>query len=156
METRNVLPADVRRELAAALQPILAEAIDLERQAKQAHWNVKGPGFYGRHKLFDELHELAEDWIDLVAERIAQLGHLTEGTLQRAAELTRLPVFPLGLTSERDNLEQLAKALSAFTAHTREVLKKSEELGDPIAADILTEVTRGAEKYLWFVEAHLG
>ncbi|MBT9252666.1 MAG: DNA starvation/stationary phase protection protein Dps [Brockia lithotrophica] len=135
---------------------MLAEAIDLERQAKQAHWNVKGPGFYGQHKLFDELHELAEEWIDLVAERIAQLGHLTEGTLQRAAELTRLPEFPLGLTSERDNVEQLAKALAAFTAHTREVLKKSEELGDPITADILTEVTRGAEKYLWFVEAHLG
>jgi len=52
-KTKNDLPEKVRTQIAALLQERLAEAVDLVTQAKQAHWNVKGPNFIALHQLFD-------------------------------------------------------------------------------------------------------
>ena len=46
----------------------------MQTQCKQAHWNVKGPSFIGLHKLFDDVNEDVESYVDLIAERIVQLG----------------------------------------------------------------------------------
>ena len=43
--TKNTLPQSIRLQSVELLNRNLASAIDLERQAKQAHWNVKGPNF---------------------------------------------------------------------------------------------------------------
>jgi starvation-inducible DNA-binding protein len=52
--TKNDLPAPVRKRVAEILNARLADAIDLALQAKQAHWNVKGPQFIALHELFDQ------------------------------------------------------------------------------------------------------
>ena len=72
--TKNDLPEDKRVEVIGLLNQRLAEAIDLQTQCKQAHWNVKGPSFIGLHKLFDEVNEDVETYVDLIAERVVQLG----------------------------------------------------------------------------------
>lgn len=48
--------------------------MDLETQAKQAHWNVKGLNFVALHKLFAEINEDVEEYVDRTAERVVQLG----------------------------------------------------------------------------------
>ena len=65
----------------ASYRARLADRIDLMHQAKQAHWNVKGPSCIALHKLFDEVVDAAEDSMDLLAERVVQLGGTAEGTL---------------------------------------------------------------------------
>jgi starvation-inducible DNA-binding protein len=52
-ETRNALAHTTRRSVIEMLNEHLADAIDLQLQAKQAHWNIKGPNFVGLHELFD-------------------------------------------------------------------------------------------------------
>ena len=52
--TRNNLPKADRVQVAELLNRRLADALDLQSQCKQAHWNVKGPNFIALHKLFDE------------------------------------------------------------------------------------------------------
>ncbi len=54
LPTQNNLPELTRREIIELLNRQLADAIDLGLQAKQAHWNVKGPHFVGLHELFDK------------------------------------------------------------------------------------------------------
>jgi Ferritin-like domain len=54
-KTKNDLPEKTRTEVIAILNARLADSIDLMHQAKQAHWNVKGPSFIALHKLFDEI-----------------------------------------------------------------------------------------------------
>jgi len=54
-ETMNDLPESVRSQVSDLFNNRLAEAIDLQTQVKQAHWNVKGPQFIALHKLFDEI-----------------------------------------------------------------------------------------------------
>lgn len=67
----------------------LADASDLLSQVKQAHWNVKGPAFWQLHRLFDEVAEQADGWIDELAERITALGGYARGTVRMAAAARR-------------------------------------------------------------------
>jgi starvation-inducible DNA-binding protein len=75
-------------ELNGLMNQRLASAVDLQTQMKQANWNVKGPSFIGLHKLFDEVDEAVESYVDMIAERIVQLGGIAEGTA-RVAEMNR-------------------------------------------------------------------
>src|SRR5712692_8524672 len=58
--TKNDLPAMTRADVIVILNARLADSIDLMHQAKQAHWNVKGPSFMALHTLFDEVVDAAE------------------------------------------------------------------------------------------------
>ena len=60
-ETLNDLPESARAQVIDLLNERLADAIDLQTQMKQAHWNVKGPQFIALHKLFDEIDEAVEE-----------------------------------------------------------------------------------------------
>jgi Ferritin-like domain len=67
--TRLDLADRVRKGAGALLQARLSDALDLETQTKQAHWNVPGPTFFQLHLLFDKLHDECEEIVDVVAER---------------------------------------------------------------------------------------
>ena len=40
-------------------------------------------------------------------------------------------------------------------AAARKGIDQANDLGDPDTADLFTEVSRGIDKWLWFVEAHV-
>src|SRR5712691_5944582 len=155
-QTKNDLSAHTRAEVIEILNARLADSIDLMHQAKQAHWNVKGPSFIALHRLFDEVVDAAEDYMDLLAERVVQLGGTAEGTIQVATARTGLKEYPLTLAEERDHVEALASALAAYGTSVRRAIEQTDARGDRDTADIFTEISRGVDKYLWFVEAHLG
>jgi starvation-inducible DNA-binding protein len=151
--TKNDLSPSTRGQVAALLNQRLADCIDLQTQCKQAHWNVKGPTFIALHKLFDEVNEEVEEYVDLLAERIVQLGGVAEGTAREVASRSRLEEYP-DLVKGQEHVDALSSALATFGHGTRVAINEADELGDPATADILTEVTRGIDKWLWFVEAH--
>jgi starvation-inducible DNA-binding protein len=155
-QTKNALPAHTRAEVIGILNARLADSIDLMHQAKQAHWNVKGPSFIALHKLFDEVVDAVEDSMDLLAERVVQLGGTAEGTIQVATARTGLKAYPLTLAEERAHVEALSSALAAYGTSVRQGIEQADARGDKDTADIFTEISRGVDKYLWFVEAHLG
>ena len=151
--TKNDLPAATRSQVAELLNARLADCIDLQTQCKQAHWNVKGPGFIGLHKLFDEINEAVEEYVDLLAERVVQLGGVAEGTARMVAARTTLSEYPM-VTDGEAHVDALSSALAGFGSGTRKAIGQVDELDDPDSADILTEISRGVDKWLWFVEAH--
>ena len=153
-ETENDIPLKRRLELNALMNQRLADAVDLQSQVKQAHWNVKGPNFIGLHKLFDEVDEAVESYVDLIAERIVQLGGIAEGTVRVAASRSRLPEYPLDIADGTAHVEALARALSTFGQTARTTIDETDALDDKDTADIFTEISRGIDKWLWFVEAH--
>ncbi len=149
------LSAPVREQMIALLNQTLANLADLYGQTKQAHWNVKGSAFYALHKLYDELAEELEDYIDTVAERITALGGLAAGTVRKAAEASQLLELPLetveGMALTRALVERYAQA----AAQVRSAIAQAEAAGDMGTADLFTEVVRGLDKALWFLEAHI-
>ena len=153
-ETENDPPEQPRSELNALMNHRLADAVDLQMQMKQAHWNVKGPHFIGLHELFDQIDEAVEAYVDLIAERIVQLGGIAEGTVRMAAERSRLEEYPLDIADGHAHVEAVSKALSTFGHEARKTIEEADELKDAATADIFTEISRGIDKWLWFVEAH--
>src|SRR2546421_9127238 len=101
-ETMNDLPENVRSQVSDLLNNRLAEAIDLQTQVKQAHWNVKGPQFIALHKLFDEINDAVVEYVDLLAERVVQLGGTAEGTARLVAERKRSEEHTSELQSRSD------------------------------------------------------
>ena len=154
--TKNDLPAPTRADVIVLLNARLADSVGLMHQAKQAHWNVKGPSFIALHTLFDAVVDAAEDSMDLLAERVVQLGGTAEGTIQVATARTGLKEYPLTLAEERGHVEALSSALAAYGASIRLAIEQTDTRGDTDTADICTEISRGVDQYLWFVEAHLG
>jgi starvation-inducible DNA-binding protein len=152
--TRNDLPEDLRRTLVALLNRHLADGLDLVLQAKQAHWNVKGPNFIALHELFDEVVEQALDYADEMAERAVELGGTALGTARVVAATSRLDEYPLDATSGTDHVKALADALARFGRAARSAIDTAAELGDADTADLFTEISRGIDKLLWKVEAH--
>src|SRR4029453_14705435 len=108
------MPEATRVEVARLLNQRLSDCIDLQMQCKQAHWNVKGPSFIALHKLFDEINEDVEEYVDLLAERVVQLGGTAEGTVEVVAERSSLADYPIGLTSGSEHVAALSDALSTF------------------------------------------
>ena len=143
-----------RRNVIVILNARLADAIDLQSQVKQAHWNVKGPSFIALHELFDKVDEAVEDYVDQIAERIVQLGGVAEGTVRVAAGRSRLEEYPLSIGDGMAHVEAVARALSTFAHEVRNTIDQADELADAGTADLFTEVSRGTDKWLWFVEAH--
>ena len=88
-DTRNDLAADVRSQMVELLNGRLADAIDLGTQAKQAHWNVKGPSFIALHELFDQVAEHVEDHIDTLAERVSPSAVARRARERAATQLAR-------------------------------------------------------------------
>jgi starvation-inducible DNA-binding protein len=152
--TKNDLPEEVRERVIGLLQASLADAADLQFQAKTAHWNVKGASFIALHELFDRAYAEAVVWTDDIAERIVQLGGVAEGTVQAIAGGTRLGPYPLGIRAGHDHVEAFSTALARFGAHVREAIDAADQAGDADTADLFTGVSRAVDKMLWFVEAH--
>ena len=153
-KTKNDIPENCRSELNALMNRRLASAVDLHTQMKQAHWNVKGPSFIGLHELFDKVDEAIESCVDMIAERIVQLGGIAEGTARVAASRSQLEEYPLTISDGLDHVEAAAEALSTFGRETRNTINEANELGDAVTAELFTEISRGIDKWLWFVEAH--
>ncbi len=152
--TKNDLHEGTRSKIIDMLNARLADAIDLQTQCKQAHWNVKGPSFISLHKLFDEINEDVEDYVDLVAERAVQLGGVAEGTARAIAKRSQLSEYGANGPDGREHVQALSSALAAFGKGVRAAIGKSTDLGDADTADVFTEISRGVDKWLWMVEAH--
>lgn len=153
-ETRNDLPQETRARMVTLLNACLADAIDLRTQMKVAHWNVKGPEFIALHKLFDDVASDVDEYVDLVAERAVQLGGTAEGTARQVAERSSLDEYG-GEGSAEQHVPSVADALADFGRTARQAIATASDAGDQDTADIFTEISRGVDKWLWFVEAHL-
>ena len=154
-KTKIDLPKDAREKLVEILNARLADALDLKSQAKQAHWNVKGIHFFQLHELFDQVSTEPEAFMDLIAERATTLGGTALGTVRVSAANSTLSEYPLEITEGRDHVDALSDALAQFGKKVRSNIDEAGELGDQSTADLFTEVSRGIDKLLWFVEAHI-
>jgi starvation-inducible DNA-binding protein len=152
--TKNSLSAANRKKIIAQLSPLLSDAQDLYSQTKQAHWNVRGANFIALHELFDKIAGEVNDAVDMIAERIAQLGGSPTGTIRVAAKQSRLKEYPLSISDGAKHIDALSSALAAFNAFMVQAIEDTDDLDDEITSDMCTQIARGFDQQLWFLEAH--
>jgi starvation-inducible DNA-binding protein len=153
--TRNDLSREAREEVVELLNQQLADTFDLYSQTKQAHWNVKGALFFQLHELFDKLATELAGYTDMIAERATTLGGLAQGTVRMSAANSQLAECELDVTDSLPTVEALAERYAALARSTRQAIESADGLDDADTADLFTEVSRGLDKALWFLEAHL-
>jgi len=155
LKTHNDLAAETREEMIKLLNQELADLSDLYSQTKQAHWNVKGEEFIALHKLFDEFAEDLAGYVDEIAERAVQLGGTAMGTNRMSAANTRLEEYPTEPMDSMGHVEALIERYAMAAASTRAAIDVAEEYDDMDTVDLFSEVSRGMDKWLWFLEAHV-
>ena len=155
MATRIDIKSRLRDSMIALLNQHLADTADLCSQVKQAHWNVKGPHFIALHELFDKLAEGLEEPVDDIAERVTALGGVARGTARIAAQASRLAEFPIDRVDGLKAVALLADRYAALAASTRNAIEVAGKEGDAGTSDLFTAISRGLDKALWFLEAHL-
>jgi len=154
--TRNDLKGKLRDSMTALLNRQLIDTLDLYTQVKQAHWNIKGPHFIALHELFDKLAEDLEGPVDDIAERVTALGGIARGTARMVARESRLPELPGDSFDGMAVVAALADRYAVLGASTRAAIETAGTAGDADTSDLFTGVSRGLDKALWFLEAHLG
>ncbi|MFO0931873.1 MAG: DNA starvation/stationary phase protection protein Dps [Planctomycetota bacterium] len=153
--TRNDLPAATREKTVKLLNGRLADALDLYHQAKQAHWNVKGPNFQALHAFFDELSAHALAHADELAERAVALGGIAEGRTPQVAKASTIPGFPASAVSGPEHLKAVIAGLATFAEACRKAIDTTDGWGDAVTADLLTGIVAAVDKDLWMAEANL-
>lgn len=153
MKTKTGHEKDIASSI-SVLEGCLSEAIDLMMQSKQAHWNVKSKNFMTLHLLFDEVAETTQKHVDLIAERIVQLGGVADGTVQTVVKRTKLPMYPLHIASGEEHIANIASALNHYRDTQRKGVIAAEEINDFGTSDILVKIGLDADKYYWMVSSH--
>lgn len=149
------LGAESLTPIVAALQPLTADLLSLYASAKLAHWNVRGPAFEPLHDRFGELADAVAGYADDVAERVAQLGDLAIGTPRQVVAAARLPEYPAATVDGLQHCAALADAIAEAVRLVDAARDVADDGGDPDTYDILTDVSRGLQKWGWKVGAHV-
>jgi starvation-inducible DNA-binding protein len=146
-----LLPADATRDIAAALNTLLADVFALYLKTKNFHWHVSGPHFRDFHILLDEQADQIYGSTDGIAERVRKLGATTIRSIGQIAKLQRVLdndadyVTPLDMLAElREDNIQLASRMRA--THTL-----CSEHHDMATTSMLEVWIDEAEKRTWFL-----
>jgi starvation-inducible DNA-binding protein len=139
-------------QLAANLQRVLVDLVELHLQGKQAHWNVIGSNFRDLHLQLDELVDAARDASDTIAERMRALDAVPDGRSDTVAATTSLPQFPVNEVTTGDVVD-LVTARTYATVDTIRGVHDAVDAVDPSTSDLLHEVIDSLEKLAWMIKS---
>ena len=150
------LSAQIRADMVAKLNQLLADSITLRDMYKKHHWQVSGPTFYQLHLLFDKHFGEQVELVDGLAERIQMLGGVSIAMAHDIAETTRLQRPPKGREEVPVIISRLLEAHKIILEDARKLAKKASDLGDDGTNDLLiSDVVRTNEMQVWFISEHL-
>ena len=149
------IPPEIRLYVIQLLQQTLACTVDLRSQIKQACWNVKGHDLVLLHALFATMATELDAYTDLVAERLVVLGGVAWGTARTAATQSRLPEYPGAIMDGDAHVRALAERFAPYATALRADIAHATEVEDAGSAAIYTDLSRGVDKRLGFLEAYL-
>src|SRR3984957_18653815 len=139
-------------ELAANLQRVLVDLVELHLQGKQAHWNVIGANFRDLHLQLDDLVDFAREASDTIAERMRALDAVPDGRSDTVAATTSLPRFPANEQSTTEVVGRITTRIYA-TVNTIRTVHDAVDSDDPATADILHTQIDALEKLAWLIKS---
>src|SRR3981081_2306519 len=118
LAARPDLASSATKDIAGAMNAILADVFALYLKTKNFHWHMSGPHFRDYHLLLDDQADQLYAMTDPIAERIRKLGGTTLRSIGHIARTQRVLdndaayVQPLDMLAElREDNKELAARL---------------------------------------------
>jgi starvation-inducible DNA-binding protein len=159
LKSRQASPLAVRtdlqraavKDIAAALNGLLADSFALYLKTKNFHWHVSGPHFRDYHLLLDEQAEQIFATTDVLAERVRKIGGTTLRSIGNIAKLQSIEDNDEDYVSPGDMLRELMSDNKAVIASMRQAHELCDKHEDVATASELEVFIDGAERRCWFL-----
>ena len=149
--TPTDLKPSATKDVAAALNLILADVFALYLKTKNFHWHMSGPHFRDYHLLLDEQADQIFAMTDPIAERVRKIGGLTIRSIGEVARLQRVLDNDAEYVQPIDMLSELRDDNKALAASFREAHGLCEEHEDIASASLIEVWTDETERRTWFL-----
>jgi len=151
LETPTDLEADATRDVAAAMNLVLADVFALYLKTKNFHWHMSGPHFRDYHLLLDEHADQIFAMTDPIAERVRKLGRLTIRSIGEIARLQRIDDNDAEYVEPSDMLAELREDNKTLVARLREAHDVCDDAQDVATASLIEVWIDETERRTWFL-----
>jgi starvation-inducible DNA-binding protein len=151
LDTPTDLSSNSVRDIAGAMNAVLADTFALYMKTKNFHWHMSGPHFRDYHLLLDEHAAQIFAITDDVAERVRKIGGTTLRSIGHIARLQRIADNDAEFVTPQDMLAELRDDNKQLIAKLREVHDLCDEHNDVATASMIEVWIDEAERRVWFL-----
>ncbi len=151
LQTPTDLSPNATRDVAAALNLLLADTFALYLKTKNFHWHMSGPHFRDYHLMLDEQSDQIFAITDDLAERVRKVGGTTLRSIGHIARMQRVLDNDADYVSPLDMLAELREDNKQLATHLREAHDVCDEHGDVASASLIENWIDEAERRTWFL-----
>ena len=151
LATPTDLKSNAVKDIAGAMNAILADTFALYMKTKNFHWHISGPHFRDYHLLLDEQAAEIFATTDDIAERVRKIGGNTLRSIGDIGRHQRLADKDAAYVDPADMLAELREDNQRVVASMREAHELCDEHNDVATASLLENYIDAAEKRVWFL-----
>jgi starvation-inducible DNA-binding protein len=151
LTTPTDLTRSTTRDVAGAMNAILADVFALYLKTKNFHWHMSGPHFRDYHLLLDEHAEQLFAMTDPIAERIRKVGGPTLKSIGHISRTQRVRDNDAEYVEPLDMLAELAEDNKNLAARLRETHDVCDEHRDIATASLIEVWIDETERRTWFL-----
>lgn len=148
-------PSDLKpragKDIAAAMNAILADVFALYLKTKNFHWHMSGPHFRDYHLLLDEQADQLYAMTDPIAERVRKLGGTTLRSIGHIARMQRVLDNDADYVEPLDMLAELRDDNRGLATSLREAHNVCDEHRDIATASLIEVWIDETERRTWFL-----
>lgn len=145
------LGSNASKDIAAALNLLLADVFGLYLKTKNFHWHMSGPHFRDYHLLLDEQADQIYAMTDPLAERVRKLGARTLRSIGEIKRLQRILDNDADFVTPLDMLAELRDDNKQLTIAMRQAHEVCDEHGDVASTSLLEVWIDETERRTWFL-----
>ena len=151
LDTPTDLKGAATRDIAGAMNAILADVFGIYLKTKNFHWHMSGPHFRDYHLLLDEQAEQLFAMTDPIAERIRKTGGITLRSIGHISRLQRVEDNDAEYVEPLDMLAELCEDNKMLAARFREAHDLCNEHRDIATASLIEVWIDETERRTWFL-----
>jgi starvation-inducible DNA-binding protein len=149
--TPTDLSPEATKDVAGAMNAILADVFALYLKTKNFHWHMSGPHFRDYHLLLDEHSEQLFAMTDPIAERVRKIGGMTLHSIGQIAKMQRIPDNDAPYVEPLDMIAELREDNKSLAQRLREAHEVCEEHRDIATASLIEVWVDETERRTWFL-----
>ena len=151
LATPTDLAADATKDIAAAMNGVLADVFALYLKTKNFHWHMSGPHFRDYHVLLDEQSDQIYAMADPIAERVRKVGGSTLRSIGHIARMQRIADNDADYVEPSDMLAELREDNKSLAARLRQAHDVCEEHSDIATTSLIEVWIDETERRTWFL-----